>query len=69
MFGSFINIAGERLIFGCLVTYVRLFCRYAFSEDQTVAEADWEVYLRETANMIGQEQSRKRFVETMSSVT
>jgi len=36
------------------------FYRYPFSEDQAVAQADWEVYLRETANMIGQEQSRKR---------
>ncbi|KAK2176741.1 hypothetical protein NP493_643g03010 [Ridgeia piscesae] len=37
--------------------------QYPFSEDQAVAQADWEVYLRETANMIGQEQSRKRLVE------
>ncbi|XP_014664607.1 PREDICTED: replication factor C subunit 3-like [Priapulus caudatus] len=37
--------------------------QYPFSEDQEVTEADWELYLRETANMIVQEQSPKRLFE------
>ncbi|KAH3832447.1 hypothetical protein DPMN_105734 [Dreissena polymorpha] len=37
-------------------------CRYPFSGDQTVSEPDWEVYLRETAHMIVQQQSPKRWV-------
>ena len=36
--------------------------RYPFSADQPVTEPDWEVYLRETAMMIVQQQSPKRYV-------
>lgn len=35
--------------------------RHPFSPDQEVSEADWELYLRETASMIIQEQSPKRY--------
>jgi len=37
--------------------------KYPFSADQDVAEPDWELFLRETANMIVQEQSPKRLLE------
>merc|ERR1712018_987920 len=37
--------------------------KYPFSADQDVAEPDWELYLRETANMIVQEQSPRRLLE------
>ncbi|XP_052280191.1 replication factor C subunit 3-like [Dreissena polymorpha] len=37
--------------------------QYPFSGDQTVSEPDWEVYLRETAHMIVQQQSPKRLFE------
>ena len=34
--------------------------RHPFSSDQAVAQPDWELYLRETGNLIIQEQSPKR---------
>ncbi|XP_064608864.1 LOW QUALITY PROTEIN: replication factor C subunit 3-like [Liolophura sinensis] len=37
--------------------------QYPFSSDQTVTEPDWELYLRETANLIVQQQSPKRLLE------
>lgn len=37
--------------------------KYPFTNDQDVAEPDWELYLRETANMIVQEQSPRRLLE------
>lgn len=37
--------------------------QYPFSPEQDVTEADWELYLRETANMIVQEQSPRRIFE------
>ena len=35
-------------------------CRYPFTPDQPVQEADWEVYLRETAQQIVEQQTPKR---------
>ncbi len=37
--------------------------RYPFSSDQEIAELDWEVYLRETASLIVQQQSPRRLLE------
>lgn len=37
-----------------------IFSRYPFSVDQEVPAADWEVYLRETANAIVSQQSPQR---------
>lgn len=37
--------------------------QYPFSSDQAVTEPDWEVYLRDTANMIVQQQSPRRLFE------
>ncbi|KAK6172509.1 hypothetical protein SNE40_016145 [Patella caerulea] len=37
--------------------------QYPFSADQNISEPDWEIYLRETANMIVQQQSPKRLLE------
>ena len=36
------------------------FYRYPFSADQLIPDCEWEVFLRETASMIIQEQSPKR---------
>lgn len=38
--------------------------QYPFSADQDVSEPDWEVFLRDTATMIVQEQSPHRLLET-----
>lgn len=38
------------------------------SPDQPVQEADWEIYLRETANMIVEQQSPRRFDERATVV-
>lgn len=37
--------------------------QYPFSEDQQIQEADWEVYLKETAQLIVEGQSPKRLLE------
>ncbi|ESO93767.1 hypothetical protein LOTGIDRAFT_182182 [Lottia gigantea] len=37
--------------------------QYPFSADQTISEPDWEIYLRDTATMIVQQQSPKRLLE------
>ncbi|KAK7503849.1 hypothetical protein BaRGS_00004972 [Batillaria attramentaria] len=37
--------------------------QYPFSADQEVSEPDWEVFLRDTATMIVQEQSPRRLLE------
>ncbi|XP_070553436.1 replication factor C subunit 3-like [Ptychodera flava] len=37
--------------------------QYPFSPDQEVTETDWEVFLRETANAIVQQQTPKRLLE------
>ncbi|KAL3880339.1 hypothetical protein ACJMK2_032587 [Sinanodonta woodiana] len=37
--------------------------QYPFSPDQEVAEPDWELYLKETASMIVQQQSPQRIIE------
>ncbi|XP_013419974.1 replication factor C subunit 3 [Lingula anatina] len=37
--------------------------QYPFSADQPVVEADWEIFLRETANLIVQQQTPKRLLE------
>lgn len=39
------------------------FYRTPLKPDQEVSEPDWEVYLRETANMIIQQQSPRRLLE------
>ncbi|UYV62519.1 RFC3, partial [Cordylochernes scorpioides] len=41
---------------------------YPFSEDQQVPIADWEMYLKETATMILQEQSPKRLYEVRGRI-
>ena len=41
-----------------------LLCRYPFSVDQLVPECDWEVFLRETASMIVEQQSPQRHVHS-----
>ena len=38
-----------------------MFSRYPFSADQEVPEADWEIYLRDTANAIVSQQSPQRY--------
>jgi hypothetical protein len=43
-----------------LLDVVVVFLRYPFSADQDVSEPDWEVFLRDTASMIVQEQSPRR---------
>lgn len=40
--------------------------KYPFSSDQDVSEPDWELFVRETASMIVQEQSPKRLLEVRS---
>lgn len=35
--------------------------RYPFSVDQDVPQADWEVYLRDTANAIVNQQNPQRY--------
>ena len=40
--------------------HVWLACRYPFSEDQAIPDCDWEVFLRETAAMIVEQQSPQR---------
>jgi len=37
--------------------------QYPFNPDIEIAEPDWELFLRETANMIAQQQSPKRLLE------
>lgn len=37
--------------------------QYPFSEDQDVMQSDWSVFIRETANMIVQQQSPRRLME------
>ena len=37
--------------------------RYPFTPDQVVQEADWEVYLKETAQQIVEQQTPKRLVD------
>jgi len=37
--------------------------QYPFNPDNEIAEPDWEVFLRETAKMIAQQQSPKRLLE------
>ena len=46
----------------CVCVIEFLHYRYPFSEDQTIPECDWEVFLRETAAMIIEQQSPQRFV-------
>ena len=36
--------------------------RYPFSVDQSIPEAEWEVVVRETANLIIEQQSPQRWV-------
>lgn len=40
------------------------FKRYPFSPDQEIVEPDWEIFLRDTANFIVQEQSPKRYFKS-----
>lgn len=39
------------------------FIRYPFTADQKIAEPDWQVYIRNTANMMVSEQSPKKLLE------
>ena len=36
------------------------FARYPFTPDQPIQEADWEIFLKQTANAIIEQQSPKR---------
>ena len=40
-----------------------MFPRYPFSENQEIPVPDWEVFLRETANAIVQEQTPQRLMQ------
>lgn len=40
--------------------------RYPFSADQSIAELDWQVYIRNTAKLIIAEQSPKKLLEVRS---
>ena len=54
------------------ITYLKILCcvgystilpphyRYPFTPDQVIPECDWEVFLRETASMIVEEQTPKK---------
>ena len=44
-----------------IVKIVVLHYSYPFSSDQDVVLPDWELYIKETASLIVQEQSPKRF--------
>jgi len=57
---NFILSAQDKLI--AKLDFLLSCFRYPFSADQPVTEPDWEVYLRETAMMIVQQQSPKRYV-------
>ena len=52
---SIIIIQGKYSIVPCT--------RYPFNPDASIAEPDWELFLRETATMIAQQQSPKRLLE------
>jgi len=43
-----------------------ILCRYPFTPDQHVQEADWEIYLRETAQQIVEQQTPKRYRSSAS---
>ena len=40
--------------------------RYPFTADQSVPDCDWETFLRETANLIVEQQSPQRYVGGVS---
>jgi replication factor C subunit 3/5 len=42
--------------------------QYPFSEDQAIPDCDWEVFLRETAAMIVEQQSPQRLLEVRSRI-
>ena len=42
--------------------YLLYVCRYPFTADQTVPDCDWETFLRETANLIVEQQSPQRYI-------
>ena len=42
--------------------------QYPFSIDQKVTEPDWEIHLRETANLIVAEQSPQRLLEVRQRI-
>ena len=48
----------------CVCVSVCVLFRYPFTPDQPISECDWEVYLRETASMIVEEQTPKRYTGT-----
>lgn len=55
---------GNTWFYKCTNYYLVLYiCRTPLKPDQEVSEPDWEVYLRETANMIIQQQSPRRLLE------
>ena len=47
----------------CLHVSLCVQSRYPFTSDQPIPECDWEAYLRETASMIVEEQTPKRYTE------
>lgn len=60
------NFSHEHRIYILILVHVYFemaFCRTPLKPDQEVSEPDWEVYLRETANMIIQQQSPRRLLE------
>jgi replication factor C subunit 3/5 len=55
----------RRALLTCEVCRVQ---QYPFTADQEVSELDWQLFLRETASMIIQQQSPKRVMEVRSRI-
>ena len=49
----------RRALLMCETTYV---ARYPFTVDQEINEPDWELFLRETARLVSQQQSVERVI-------
>jgi hypothetical protein len=39
-----------------------LYSRVPLTKDQQIVEPDWEIYLRDTARMIGEQQTPQRYL-------
>ena len=48
------------VVSGLVATLCTSLFRYPFSTDQAVPECDWEIFLRETASLIVEQQSPQR---------
>ena len=49
------------LIFKKLKNIICCFIRVPLTKDQQIIEPDWEIYLRDTARMIGEQQTPQRY--------